>query len=812
MTWSLLDDLRAAVRTTRRRPRFAAAVILTLALALAANTAIFTLVHAILLRQLPFADAERLVAIHSVEPDSDRQPISLPDYLDLRASSRGLQGLAGWGSGSANLTATEAPIRLQAQWTTPGFFEVVGARAVLGRLPLAEEENGQAPRVALLGDGLWRSRFGGDRSVIGRVLTLNGEPFTVIGVLPPEFVFFTRGAELVAPLDLENDRRRNARGSAFLRLVGKLAPGTSAAAATAELDAEVARLRAAYPDTNANKLGVRLTPLADLVVGGHRHMLLLLQAAVALVLAIACANLASFLYSRMNGRQHELAVRATLGASRRDLLRQLLVENLLLALAGGVVGLLLAAGGVLLLLAAGPPDLPRAAEVGLDLQVVAFNFGLALAAGLLFGLLPALQGSGPAQGLRSRGRGATTGRRRRRLGTALVAVEVGLSLALLVGTGLLVRSFARLQQTDPGFRADHLLMIQLSLPPSRYDTPVAIARYADALRDRLAALPGATDAGVASLTPLTNWRASVDFTIEGRADPTREQAPLANYRAVSPGYFRAMGIPLRAGRDLRAADGADSVAVAVVSETLARRFFSDGGGALGQRLVIDDDAELRAVEIVGVVGDLKHTGLDAEGSADLYLHYAQTPARVSMWLANILCAAVRTQGDPQALAPAVRRELQELDRDVAVASMRTMEEAYAASLASRRFNTRLVELFGAAALVLAIAGVYTLTAFAVAERHREIGVRMAMGADRPQILRLMVGGAMAPVVAGILIGGGAALAGARLLSGLLFGVGAADPLSFAAAAATLALASLLASAIPARRALRVEPVRALRAE
>jgi predicted permease len=393
-----------------------------------------------------------------------------------------------------------------------------------------------------------------------------------------------------------------------------------------------------------------------------------------------------------------------------------------------------------------------------------------------------------------------------------VAVEVGLSLALLVGAGLLVRSFVRLQDTHPGFRADHLLMIQLSLPTSRYGTPAAIARYAEALRDRLAALPGASDAGVASLVPLTNWRASVNFTIAGRADPTREQAPLANYRAAAPGYFRAMGIPLRAGRDLEGADGADGVSVAVVSETLARRYFGAAGGALGQRLVIDDVAELRAVEIVGVVGDLKHTGLDAENSADIFVPYAQTPARVSVWLANILCAAVRTQGDPQALAPAVRGELQALDREVAVASMRSMEDAYAASLASRRFNTRLLELFSAAALALAIAGVYALTAFAVAERSRGIGVRMALGADRRRILRLMVGGAMAPVAAGIAVGGATALAGSRLLANLLFGIGAADPLSFAAAAATLGLASLLASAIPARRALRVEPLRALRAE
>jgi putative ABC transport system permease protein len=811
MSMPLVEDVRTACHGLRRRPTFAAAVVLTLALALAANTAIFTLVHTILLRQLPFADADRLVAMHAVVPGSDRQPFSIPDFLDLQAPTRGLDGLVAWSAGSANLTAVEEPIRLQAQWTSPGFFELVGGRVGRGRLPLPEEERSGAPRVVLLGDGLWRTRFGADPGVIGRTLTLNDEPHTVIGVLPPEFVFFAAGADLVAPLDLDRHPRRHARGSALLRVVGRLAPGSSATAVTAALDAKFAQLRAEYPDSNASKQGVSLMPLADLVVGTQRQTLLVLQAAAGLVLLIACVNLASFLYVRLGGRRQELAVRSALGAGRRELLRQLLVESLVLAGIGGALGLLLAAALVRLLLAAGPANLPRAAEVSLNLWVVAFNLCLAVVAGLAFGILPALQSSGRklAEDLRAGGRGGTSSRGRLR--AALVAIEVALSLTLLVGAGLLVRSLVRLQETPPGFRSDHLLMVQLSLPKARYATPAAIARYADALRERLASLAGASDAGVASLTPLVAWRATVNFTIEGRSDVTREQAPLANYRAVTAGYFRTMGLPLRSGRDLVAADAADTVAVAVVSETLARRHFGEGG-ALGQRLWINDVESRRAVEVVGVVGDLKHTGLDAESTADLYVPYAQAPASVSVWLANILCAAVRTHGDPSALQSAVRREIQALDRDVAVANMRSMAAAYAGSLAPRRFNTRLLGLFSVAALALAIAGIYALTSFSVAERHREIGVRMALGSTRNGILGLILGAALAPVLAGILVGLVVALAGTRWLSGLLFGIGASDPVSFAVAAGSLVLAGLFASAIPAHRALRVEPVRALRAE
>ncbi len=502
---------------------------------------------------------------------------------------------------------------LPAQWVSRDFFSVLGVRAALGRTPLPEEERPGGQRVVVLGDGLWRSRYGGDTGVLGRTLILNGEPYTVIGVLPPEFPFLASSAQLVTPLVLESDPRRGRRRSTFLRVLGVLKPGIGADAATKDLDTLVAGLRAAYPDTNAGRSGVRLQPLAELVVGNYRRTLLLLQAAVALVLLIACTNLTNLLLARVASRRPELALRAALGARRRDLLRQLLTESGLLALLGGALGMVVALAGVRALLALGPAKMPRSTEIGIDLPILAFNLGLSIAAGLALGLAPAIQGSrGIARSLSGMGRGNTGGRRSTRARGVLVAAEVGLSLVLLVGAGLLLRTLQRLQTTHPGFRADHLLSVQLSLPKGRYGSPEAIARFAEQVTARLAALPGVDGASAASLNPLTQWRANISFLIEGRPDQDRQQAPLANYRAVAPGYFRTLGVPLLEGREVGPHDAADSVPVALVSETLARRHFS-GASPLGARLQIDDRDPWRTVEIVGVVGDVKFTGLDAEG-------------------------------------------------------------------------------------------------------------------------------------------------------------------------------------------------------
>jgi putative ABC transport system permease protein len=633
----------------------------------------------------------------------------------------------------------------------------------------------------------------------------------VIGVLPPTFPFLATEAALVSPLSLEADPRRARRASGFLRVLGRLRPGATLESAAAEMNPIVARLRAAYPDTNAGKQGVRLEPLAELVVGNYRRILVVLQVAVALVLLIACTNLANLLLARTAARRPELALRAALGARRRDLLRQLLAETGVLALIGGALGVLVAFAGIRGLLALGPAP-PRAPEIGIDAPVLLFTLGLSLAAGLGLGLAPALQGSGSglADGLRGVGRGATDGRRRLRARAVLVAAEVGLSLVLLVGAGLLLRTLHRLQATSPGFRADHLLTVQLSLPKGRYGSPEAIARFAQQATERLAALPGVADASAASINPLTQWRASIAFTIEGRADIDREKAPSANYRAIAPGYFRTLGIPLLAGRDVDAHDGAESTPVALISHTLARRHFPDAS-PIGQRLQIDD-RPWRTVEIVGVVGDVRHTGLDAEPTADVYVPYAQTPPDVSVWLANIFCIALRSRNAPELLVPAVRREIRALDRDVATSAARPMEDAFVSSLAERRFHTLLLEVFGAAALALALAGIYALTAFSVVERTREIGVRLSLGSTRGRILALVARQALVPVSIGLAGGAAAALALGRLVAGLLVGVAPHDAVTLACSAVLLALAALTASLVPALRATRIDPVRALRAE
>lgn len=811
MLTGLARDARLALRSLRRRPGFAAAFIATLALGIGANTAIFTVVRGVLLRPLPFAGADRLFTVYSVEPGSDRQPFSIADFLDLRAGARSFEFLAAWGGWSANLTGIDEPAALKAQWTSSGFFRALGVHAALGRTPSAQEELPGAARVALLGDGLWRTRFGGDPGILGRVLTLNGEPYTVIGVLPRTFPFFAAGAELVSPLSLEADPRRAKRASGFLRVLGRLRAGTSPEAAAAELNPVVAHLRAAYPDTNAGKQGVRLEPLAELVVGGYRRILIVLQAAVALVLLIACTNLASLSLARVSSRRPELALRAALGARRRDLLRQLLVETALLASAGGALSVFVAFAGVRGLLALGPTP-PRASEVAVDAPVLLLTFGLTVAAALALGVAPALQGSawGPADGLRGASRGATDTRRRVRARGALVSAEVALSLVLLVGAGLLLRTLHRLRTVDPGFRPDHLLTVQLSLPKNRYATPESIDRFARQAIARLSSLPGVADASASSINPLTPWRASIEFTIEGRADIDREKAPSANYRAVEPGYLRALRLPLVAGRDLDPHDGADSTPVVLISQTLARRHFP-GTSPLGARLQIDD-GPWRTVAIVGVVGDVKHTGLDAEPTADVYVPYAQTPPDVAVWLANIFCLAVRTHGEPASLIPAVQREIRALDRDVATSAARPMEEAFSASLAERRFNTLLLELFGAAALALALAGIYALTAFSVIERTREIGVRLSLGSTRRGILALIARQALTPVLVGLVCGVAGALALSRLVSGLLVGVAPHDTVTLGGSCVLLALAAAAATAWPALRATRIDPVRALRAE
>jgi len=810
---SFLGDVRDVWRSLRGRPGFSLVVLATLGIGIGANTAIFSLVRGILLRPLPFAEPDRLVTLWSTGPDRTREPFAIPDFLDIQERTRSLSAVGATGNWSANITTDGEPERLQALWTTPGTLALLGVQPALGRTPVPEEERGGGARVVLLSHGLWRRRFAGDDTVLGRKVLLNGEPFVVVGVLPPDFFPGGREPDLVAPLFIDTDARRTNRVAGFLRLLGRLAPGVTREQAQAELDGIARDLAEQHPDTNAAKTGIGVIALHDEVVGRVRTMVLVLQGAVGLVLAIACANLTHLMLARASTRDHELAIRSGLGAGRGRLARLLVGETVALALAGGVLGLGVGHAGLGLLLALGPPDLPRRGQLGIDGSVALFALGLSLLTGLLSGLVPALRlaRSEPQQALQGSGRALTrhTGGHTRR---ALVALEVGLSLVLLTGAGLLLKSFLRLQAVDPGFDPAHLLTVRLSLPRARYGDPAALAAFYDRLSPRLRELPGAQAVAAASVVPLMEWRASVEFGVEGRPPARAEEAPSALYRMVSPGFFGALRVPLLRGRDFADFDRAPSAPVAIVNQTLARRFFPDRD-AVGGFLTIDDGGlPARKVEIVGVVGDVKHHGLDTPPTYDLYVPMAQIPPAVAIWLANNMSFVVRTAGDPLALADALRREVRAVDPDVPASGVRTMEDALRGSLGARRLNLVLLEAFGLAALLLAAIGTYAVTAQSVAQRTQEMGVRMALGARRGQILALVFGQGLQPVALGLGLGLAASLGVLRLVSRLFFGVSASDPSIFVAVVVLLTLVAMGAVYAPARRATRVDPVVALRSE
>lgn len=808
---SWLGDGRDVWRGLRGRPGFSAVVVATLALGIGANAALFSLVSGVLLRPLPYPEADRVMTFWSTGPERTREPFSLPDFLDLRERAQSFESIGAYGGWNANLTEDGEPERLQGLWTTPGTLGLVGVRPALGRIPLPEEEAAGGDAVVVVGHGLWQRRFAGEASALGRTLTLNGARFRLVGVLPADFVLTGRDVDVIAPLIVENDNRRSQRGAGFLRVLGRLRPGVTPERARAEIEGITHDLRAAYPDTNAAKTGVTLTPLREELVGKVRPTILALQGAVALVLAIACANLAHLLLARAVTRGPEMALRSALGASRARLARLLVGEALALAALGGVLGLLLARETLTLILLWGP-DLPRRSQVGIDLPVVFFALGLALLAGLASSLAPALRLARhePQAALKAGGRSlATSGGAARGL---MVAVEVGLSLVLLAGAGLLIKSVLRLEAVDPGFVPERLLTVRLSLPRARYGDRTALTTFHDRLEPRLRQIPGVLSVGAASVIPLMDWRASVDFSVEGRPPATAESAPSALYRMVSPGFREAMGIPLLRGRDLTLADTSSGAPVLMINRALASRFFADQD-PVGAFLSIDDGGlPARKVEIVGVVGDVKHYGLDSPGSYDVYVPMGQVPEAVAIWLANNMSWVVRTSGDPLLLASAVKREVRAVDADVPSSGVRSMEQALDTSLAPRRFNLFVVEVFALAALLLAAIGTYAVTAQAVAQRTREVGVRIALGARPGQILTLVLGQGLRPVGLGLFLGLLTSFTVLRLASGLMFGVSPTDPPTLLAVTALLAAVAAVAISAPARRAMRVDPVVALRAE
>jgi predicted permease len=810
----LLQDLRYGARALSKSPGFTLITVITLALGIGANTAIFSLVNSILLRQLPFRQPERLVGVYSRRPASGKYPFTLPDFIDYRDQNLSLSGIAAYASWSANLTDQSEPEQLQGVRISANAFELLGVEAVAGRVLAPGDDAPGQQHVTVLSYGLWRRRFGADPQLVGKKLTLNGASYTVVGVLPPQFFFPIREAELAVPLAPDADPLRGARASTnFLRALARLKPGVTREQAEADLTAVAERIRRQYPVANAQKLGVTLSPLSEEVVGAFRLALWVLFGAVGMTLMITCANLASLALARATGRRREMAIRAALGATRRRLVRQLAAESLLLALLGAGLGLLLAFYGIDLLLAFSPATLPRAGEVGIDSRALGFTLALSLLAGALLGLAPAWQAIRVSlnEELKGSGRGASGGAGRNRAWSALVVTEIALSVVLLAGAGLLIKSFLRLQSVNPGFEAENALAIRLSLPKGQYPNRAAVTAFYEKLRPRLDGLPGVEAVGFVSALPLSGALHSIPFTIEGR-ETSPDEAQRADYRVVDAGYFRALKIPLIAGREFNERDAAETPPVALISQSLARRHWPQGS-PLGARLLIDDNNQgPRPVEVVGVVGDVKHLSLDGEPTPHIYLPIRQTHEDGVAWLTNNQYWLLRTKVDPLTLSAAARREILAVERNAPASDIRAMEQYLAASVAPRRFNLRMMTIFAGAALILAASGLYGLISYVVAQRKRELGVRIALGARAGDVLKLVIGQGMALVIIGVALGFVAALALTRLMQGLLFGVSATDPPTFFVIASMLTLVALLACYIPARRATKVDPMVALKYE
>ena len=800
-----LSELFQAARRLRQQRIFSLGVIAVLALAVGANTAVFTLVDGILLRPLPLREPDRLMTFTLVRPGTDRHPISLPALHDFRTATRTLDGLASLFGWSVNITGGGEAERVSGMRVSADYFELTGAGVQIGRAIQREDEHRP---VVVIGHGLWQRRFGGAADVLEKSLVLNGDTFSVIGVLSRDFVSLVRDAEVVAPYAPSTDPRRSNRAQAFLRVVARLKPGATFAQAKDDLDGIVRRLRTEHPDTNGSDTGARVASLHDELTGRSAPMLRMLLAAVLLVLLVACANIANLFLVHGAARRRELAVRAALGAPRARIVAQLVAEASILGLAGGTLGLLVAGLLVPGLLAVGPANLPRVAEVTIDLRVALFTLAVSLGASLLFGIVPALQATRGdlRQGLNTGGRGSGGGGSRVR--AALVLVEVALSAVLLLTAALLARSFQHVQAVDPGFESASVLTVRLSLPRAEYQGRAAIENFYNQVQPRIAALPGIRAVAAANVVPMNGYLATTTFYVDG---VLTKQETEAHYRMISVDYFRALGIPVLIGRPFGPADSSTSAPVAIVSRTFAQKYLA--GRAIGRRMRLDDGEKTpREVEVVGVVGDVKHFGLEQETTIEVYVPMSQVPEPTTIWLANNMYWVMRTDGAPLAAANAVRREITAVDPSVPASFVRSMDQWLASTVAPRRFNLLLVEAFALAALLLAAVGVYAVSASAVASRTREIGIRTALGASRASAIGLVLRGSLAPILGGLAAGMGIALLSANALSSLLFGVSPTDPGSMAAVVLALLFAALLASYVPARRAAKVDPLIALRAE
>ena len=805
---TMWQDLRFGVRTLFKNPGFAAVAILTLALGTGATSAIFSFVYAVVLRPLPYREPDRLLSVF--EHRGVDMGLTVPDYLEWRAAATSFEQLAASAGTTANLTGRGEPERVSAVRVSGNYFDALGIPPAHGRgFGWSDEPHG-APRVAVLGDGLWRRRFAADPGLVGQTIAINGEPHVVVGIMPPQLSLRTTSAQIWVPLGF-TPRELQSPGARFLTVTGRLRPGITATQAQAELAEIARRTEKVRPNSNTG-VTARVRGLHEVVVAQVRDAAFILLAAVSFVLLIACANVANLLLARATRRRTEMSVRAALGASRPRIARQLLLESAVIGVAGAVAGLALAYVMVEILKGVLPQDIPRLQQTGVDVVVLGFTLAVSLAASLLFGVAPALRASRPElqQALRDESR-SSGGFRRRRLSSTIVAAEIALALVLLVAAGLLLRSFVRLQRVELGFDPANLVMARMNLPEARYGQAREVAAFYEELATHLGQQPGVTAAAVASNIPLTGSGISISMTIEGRPRPTLAvDAPSVFSRFVSTDYFRTLDVRVARGRDFSSTDRASSPAVAIVNETTAKRHWPEQD-PIGQRIRLDDDRR-SDVEIVGVVADVKHFGLARSPEAEVFMPVAQATPLHWQWLQRSMIAIARTSGEPESAAGAIRQAVRTLDDQLPVYNLRSMEQLRAEATGDERVGLALVGTFAAVALVLASIGVYGVMAVMVAGRSREIGIRLALGARPRDVRRMILRDGAALTAVGIVIGVMAALALTRTMRAMLFETPATDPLTLSAVAAGIALAAMLACWVPARRSTRVDPIIALRAE
>ena len=800
---TLLRDIRYGIRSLLKRPGFTAIALIALALGIGANTAIFSLVNAVLLKPLPFAEPDRLVWVFgNIRNGGNRASVAPLDFLDYRKQNTTFEEFAAQFSFplALNLTGNGEPERLTGAAVTGNYFQALGVKAAMGRTFQLENETPGRELVAVLSYGLWQKRFGGDPAIVNKTVTLDGKKVEVIGVMPQGFSF-PNATELWMPINFDFSPEMKQRKAHFMRPIGRLKPGVTLAQAQADTDMIARRLEEQYPDTNTG-WNLRLVSLREQLVGNTRPTLLLLFGAVGFVLLIACANVANLSLVRAATREREIALRTALGAGRFRIIRQMITESVLLSLVGGTLGALLAIWGVDLLVSLSAGSIPATANVRIDATVLAFTFLVSVVTGVLFGMAPALRTMrlNLSESLKDGGRTGSEGRQRNRTRSALVVFESAVAVILLIGAGLLIRSLIQLQNTNPGFDARNVLTMRVDLPRQKYETPDKAANFFTQLETRVGNLPGVENVGFVTELPLSGQPNDMPFTVEGRPPVAINDAFDADFRRVNQQYLSALRIPLMRGRTFTQQEVQQSAKVVVISELLASQVFPNEE-PLGKRLIMVMDKE--PWEIIGIVGDIRHRALESQPLAAMYMPTYQTGGT------NLV---IRTKGDPTNLAAAVRREVQAIDPDQPVAAVKTMDQWLETSVAEPRYRTALLGLFALLALVLASTGIYGVMSYSVTQRTHEIGVRMALGARRVDVLRLVVSQGMLLVILGVGLGLVGAFALTRVMATLLFGVTAKDPVTFVAVATLLTLVAFVACYIPARRATKVDPLVALRYE